>query len=211
MPAEVEGFANSMTKLRDKDDVYALLVHLGYLGYDQGHRAVFIPNEEIRREFANALRGGARPQLARLIADSRELLRRTLDSDEAYVADAVARAHESAAGPHHYNDEQALRAAVKLAYIWAIDDYLRVDELPGGRGYADIVFIPKLASSLPPMVVELKWDKPADAAIDQIMRRNYPTVLHGLEGECLLVGISYVADVEDGTNHTCRIERVQLD
>ena len=63
------------------------------------------------------------------------------------------RAHESAAGPRYYNDEQALRAAVKLAYIWSIEDYLRVDELPGGRGFADVVFIPKPGSSLPPMAV----------------------------------------------------------
>ena len=55
-----------MTTFKSKDDVYALLVHLGYLGYDQAERAVFVPNEEIRREFANAVEAGARPQLAEL-------------------------------------------------------------------------------------------------------------------------------------------------
>lgn len=205
--ANLERFENSMTSFKGKDDVYALLVHLGYLGYDQKERAVFIPNEEIRREFANAIETGARPQLAALVRDSRELQSRTLAGDAAYVADAVERAHASAAGPRHYNDEQALRAAVKLAYIWSIDDYLRVDELPGGRGYADLVFIPKRGSALPPLVVELKWNKPARSAIDQIRERDYPAALRGLAGECILVGISY-DDVSCA--HECTIERIQL-
>ena len=207
VPADVGGFANTMTGLRDKGDVYALLVHLGYLGYDEVERAVFIPNEEIRREFVNALRGGARPEIARLVEESRALIRATLDGDESYVADALDRAHSWAAAPLWYNDEQALRAAVKFAYIAALDDYLRVDELPGGRGYADVVFVPKPASPLSPMVVELKWDRPADAALDRIRARNYPAALSGLAGECVLCGVTYDADTK---RHECRIDRVEL-
>lgn len=207
VPADVEGFANTMTDFRDKDDVYALLVHLGYLGYDEVERAVFIPNEEIRREYANALRGGARPQLSRLVSESRELARRTLQGDAEYVADALDRAHSAAAGPRYYNDEQALRAAVKLAYIWSVDDYLRIDELPGGRGYADLAFIPKPGSALPPMVVELKWNKPATAAIDQIRARDYPAALRGFSDACLLVGVTYD---EETCAHSCEIERFTL-
>lgn len=207
VPANVQGFENDMRTIHSKNDMYALLVHLGYLGYDQVERTVFIPNEEIRREFAVSVETGARPQLAALVRDSRELQRRALRGDEAYVADAVERAHASAAGPYYYNDEQALRAAVKLAFIWSIDDYLSVDELPGGRGFADVVYIPRPGSSLPPMVVELKWDKLVDAAIDQIRQRNYPASLAGLTGECVLVGVTYHADT---TAHECHIERIEL-
>ena len=207
VPVNVGHFENDMRTIRSKNDMYTLLVHLGYLGYDEVEREVFIPNEEIRREFAVSVETGARPELARLVRDSRELQRRTLEGDEEYVADAVRRAHDSAAGPHYYNDEQALRAAVKLAYIWSVDDYLRVDELPGGRGYADLVFLPKPGSKLPPMVVELKRDGGPDAALGQIRRRNYPAALAGLGGECVLVGISY----REGTDeHTCTIERIEL-
>ena len=207
VPVNVGHFENDMRTIRSKNDMYTLLVHLGYLGYDEVEREVFIPNEEIRREFAVSVETGARPELARLVRDSRELQRRTLEGDEEYVADAVRRAHDSAAGPHYYNDEQALRAAVKLAYIWSVDDYLRVDELPGSRGYADLVFLPKPGSKLPPMVVELKRDGGPDAALGQIRRRNYPAALAGLGGECVLVGISY----REGTDeHTCTIERIEL-
>lgn len=207
VPASVDFFENDMTKVRSKNDVYALLVHLGYLGYDEVERTVFIPNEEIRREFTVAVEAGARPQLAQLVRDSRELQRLALAGDEEYVADALRRAHASAAGPRYYNDEQALRAAVELAFIWSIDEYLRVDELPGGRGYADVVYLPKPNSVLPPIVVELKWNKPADAAIGQIKRRDYPAALSGLVGECVLIGVTYE---EDTTEHTCQIQRVTL-
>ena len=207
VPVSVGHFENDMRTIRSKNDMYTLLVHLGYLGYDQLERTVFIPNEEIRREFAVSVETGARPELARLVRDSRELQRRTLEGDTEYVADAVRRAHNSAAGPHYYNDEQSLRAAVKLAYIWSVDDYLRVDELPGGRGYADLAFVPKSGSKLPPLVVELKWDKDADAAIDQIRAHDYPAALAGLSGECVLVGITY----REGTDeHECTIEHVEL-
>lgn len=205
--ADVSTFDNDMHTIRSKDDVYALLVHLGYLGYDQVERMVFIPNEEIRREFATSIRAGARPQLAALVRESRELQRRALAGDAAFVADAMRRAHDSAAGPHYYNDEQALRAAVKLAFIWSIDDYLRVDELAGGRGYADLAFVPRPGSSLPPMLVELKWNRSVDSALDQVRQRNYPAALAGLAGECVLVGITY----REGTDaHECSIERVAL-
>lgn len=200
-------YENDMATFASKDDVYALLVHLGYLGYDQAERAVFIPNEEIRREFASAIQTGKRPQLARLVADSRELLECTLEGDEEFVADALDRAHSQAATPLHYNNEQALRAAVKLAYLWAIDDYLRVDELPSGKGFADVAFISKPGLGRPAMIVELKWNEPADAAIARIKARNYPQALDGVSGECVLVGVSYDAKSKV---HSGAIERVSL-
>lgn len=207
VPVNVGHFENDMRTIRSKNDMYALLVHLGYLGYDEVDRTVFIPNEEIRREFSVSVETGARPQLAALVRDSRELQRRALEGDEDYVADAVRRAHNSAAGPHYYNSEEALRAAVKLAFIWSIDDYLRVDELGGGRGYADVAFIPKPGSRLPPMVVELKWEEPVSTALNQIRKRNYPTALAALDGECVLVGITYHKGTDE---HECRIERITL-
>lgn len=50
-------------------------------------------------------------------------------------------------------------------------------ELAGGKGFADIVFIPrKKFQDKPALVVELKWDKSADGAISQIKRKEYAEV-----------------------------------
>lgn len=40
-------FQNDMTTLNSKDDIFTLLIHLGYLSYDQEWESVFIPNEEV--------------------------------------------------------------------------------------------------------------------------------------------------------------------
>ena len=47
-------FQNDMITFRNKDDVLTLLVHLGYLAYNQSRQTAYIPNEEIRMEFIDA-------------------------------------------------------------------------------------------------------------------------------------------------------------
>ena len=42
-------FQNDMTSLQGRDDVLTLLVHLGYLAYDDDSGEVYIPNEEVRQ------------------------------------------------------------------------------------------------------------------------------------------------------------------
>ena len=48
-------FQNDMVTFRNKYDVLTLLIHLGYLAYDQRYQTAYIPNEEIRREFMDAV------------------------------------------------------------------------------------------------------------------------------------------------------------
>lgn len=49
-------FQNDMVTFESKDDVLTLLIHLGYLAYNQVKKTAFIPNEEIRQEFISATR-----------------------------------------------------------------------------------------------------------------------------------------------------------
>lgn len=48
-------FQNDMTTFKTKDDVLTLLIHLGYLAYDEEKGETFIPNQEIAQEFYNAV------------------------------------------------------------------------------------------------------------------------------------------------------------
>ena len=50
----VDTFENDMTTINKKDDVFTLLVHLGYLGYDRSDKFVHIPNTEVRSSFIAA-------------------------------------------------------------------------------------------------------------------------------------------------------------
>ncbi len=50
-----ERFQNDMTSFRSKDDVLTLLIHLGYLAYDELSKTIFIPNLEVADIFRDAV------------------------------------------------------------------------------------------------------------------------------------------------------------
>lgn len=52
---KTKSYQNDMITFKNKDDVITALIHLGYLAYSQKTQTAFIPNEEIRSEFAEAL------------------------------------------------------------------------------------------------------------------------------------------------------------
>ena len=77
--------------------------------------------------------------------------------------------------------------------------------MPTGNGFADIVFMPlPHYLELSPIVVELKWDKDVQAAIDQIKERKYVDALKDYKGNLLLVGINYDKKTR---KHECKIEK----
>ena len=67
-------FQNDITSLQGKDDVLTLLVHLGYLAYDDDSKEVYIPNEEVRQEFVRAVKNGSRKELVKAVQLSDQLL-----------------------------------------------------------------------------------------------------------------------------------------
>ena len=72
-----------------------------------------------------------------------------------------------------YNDENSLACVLTLAYYSAQDTYSVYRELQGGDGFADLVFIPRSGNKNPAMIIELKWNKNAGIALNQIKDRNY--------------------------------------
>lgn len=133
------------------------------------------------------------------------LLEHTLSMEEEKVAAAIQEAHRAGTAPLFYNNEQALRSVIRFAYISCIDEFLRIEELASGRGYADVVYFPKRGSAMPVLLIELKWNKTEDGAISQIKTNHYPEALQDYGREILLVGINY--DVKS-QKHTCKIERL---
>ena len=51
---DTSSFQNDMVSFGCKDDVLTLLIHFGYLAYDQQKHVAYLPNEEIRQEFISA-------------------------------------------------------------------------------------------------------------------------------------------------------------
>lgn len=206
-------FQNDMTTFASADDVLTLLVHLGYLTYDFDTRTVHIPNQEVQKEFINCIEDGGWEPVMDAIRKSEELLNATISGDEDNVARIIEHVHQENTSILAYNDENSLACVISLAYYSAKKNYVIYRELVGGKGFADLVFIPRKTTQDPAIVVELKRNQTADAAIDQIKRKEYVQSLKDYRGEVLLVGINYESKDSDGENykkHFCKIERMTI-
>lgn len=84
------------------------------------------------------------------------------------------------------------------------DTYNVVREFPTGKGFADLVYVPKQSVNKPALVVELKFDQSAQTAINQIKQQNYLNAFKNYEGSVLLVGINYSKETK---THQCIIEK----
>jgi hypothetical protein len=201
-------FQNDMVNFRNKDDVITLLIHLGYLSYDQANETAYIPNEEIRREFADAVEENKWNEFFDFQSQSARLLDATLDLDGDTVADLIEKIHNEYASSIRYNDENSLSSVLSIAYLASMQYYFKpVREMPAGRGFADFVFVPKpeYSGQYPALVVELKWNKNVQSALEQVRERKYPAALESYYGEILLVGINYDKQSKE---HQCRIEKI---
>lgn len=196
-------FSNDMNDVNSKNDVFTVLIHLGYLAYDKTERECFIPNKEVRMEMVNAV-ASCRWHVAKALEASKKLLKSTLACDEEAVARGIELAHDSNTSILSYNDENSLACVLSIAYYHAMNDYVIHRELATGKGFADLVFIPRRNVEKPAMVIELKCDKNADAAIDQILRKEYQGKVMEYTNNLLLIGINYDKNTK---KHTCNIRK----
>ena len=155
-----------------------LLIHLGYLFYDEEKQTVGIPNVEIRQVLVPAIKNGNRTELMKAIQRADDILKATWQMDGGTVAELINEIHDEDTATVFYNNEQALRSVVKMAYLSSVDK--------------------------PALLVELKWNKTKEAAIAQIKEKKYVDVLKNYYGNILLVGINYDQETKE---HSCLIEK----
>ena len=197
-------FQNDMTTFNSADDVLTLLVHLGYLTYNDN--MAWVPNSEVAQEFINSIEDGGWEEVMRSVRASDELLKATLACDEEKVAELIEQSHQDNTSILKYNDENSLSCVLSLAYYSARKSYIIERELPAGKGFADLVFKPRSNNINPAMIVELKYDSSAESAIEQIKEKQYMDCLKNYSGEVLLVGINYD---KESKKHSCKIERAK--
>ena len=204
VPVNTRSFTNDMTTFRTEDDVLTLLIHLGYLGYRYADKTVFIPNEEIRSEYVSAIAVSDWGEVSKALKNSADTLQAIWQGREEQVAEGIRQAHFETSHLQ-YNDENALSYTISLALYAARNFYTVHRELSGGKGFADIVYVPrKRFLDKPALVVELKWHKNAEGAIQQIKEKEYCRSLEEYKGNLLLVGINYDKKTQV---HTCKIEQ----
>ena len=200
-------FQNDMSIIQSKDDVLTVLIHLGYLSYDRNRRECYVPNWEVAGELSNAVEDTDWQNVIKALEQSERLLQATLDGDEEAVARGVDAAHDENTSILSYNDENSLACVLSIAYYYAKNDYIMHREFSSGKGFADIVLIPRKHVESPAIVLELKYNKDADTAISQIKRKHYPVKIAEYADNLLLVGINYDKQQK---KHDCRIEHFAL-
>lgn len=201
---DYETFQNDMTTFQSRDDVLTLLVHLGYLAYDSVGQQVSIPNSEIRAEFVRAIKNCKWKEVMNALEQSERLLTATWNRDEKTVAEILDIVHSENTSILTYNDENSLSCVISIAYYSAMKEYTKIREFPTGKGFADIVYLPKAHSGKPAMIVELKCGVSAEGAIAQMKDKKYVESLKEYQGNLLLVGINYD---RGSKKHTCVIEK----
>ena len=201
-----DSFQNDMTSFDSADDIITLLIHLGYLAYDNESEEAYVPNSEVRSEMVRAVKANGWSEVYKAISESEKLLQATWAMDEQKVSKMIQEVHTANSSSLIYNNEVSLSSIIMLAYYTAAKDYTVIRELPTGNGFADMVFIPKLDSPAPAMIVELKWNKTVEGAIKQIKDKNYVKALEEYNGNILLVGINYDKKTR---MHECKIEKYE--
>ncbi len=206
---DIESFNTAEKNFPNKDSIYVYLVHLGYLGYNDEESTIYVPNEETRRELLHSVRDNHWPQYEGALKLSEQVVLATENKYTETVANLLAKVHEDKVPVLEYNSESALRYVVLMAYLAAEKDYLApLNEFPTGKGFADIVYLPKKVSKngKPALIIELKKDASAKVALEQIKERDYVSRVKEYTDNILLIGINYDSKSKQ---HSCIIEKYQ--
>ncbi len=203
-------FQNDMVTIKDKNDVFSLLVCLGYLGCaetkNQYRKVAYVPNAEIKAVLMDIVREQNWYERMETIRRSENLLKAIKELDGTTVATIIQDIHNSpAVALLDYNDEESLTYCVMTGLLWStLDDYSYHREDQAGKGCVDLVYEP-ITRRQPLILIEFKYDDSAEEAIKQIKEKEYFKRYAGQYRNIILVGINFSTKTKD---HQCLIEKL---
>ena len=203
-------FQNDMVTIKDKNDVFSLLVCLGYLGCsdtkNKYRKVAYVPNAEIKAVLMDIVREQNWYERMETIKRSDNLLKAIMELDGTTVARVIQEIHNSSAvSLLDYNDEESLTYCVMTGLLWStLDDYSYHREDQAGKGRVDLVYEP-ITGKLPLILIEFKYDGSAEDAISQIKTQEYFKRYTGQYRNIIIVGINYSTKTKD---HQCLIEKL---
>ncbi len=210
-------FQNDLSSFKSKDDVLTLLIHLGYLAITQNSNLIIddsyqcivkIPNLEIRSEFINSISDNKEyAGIYELIDKTNELMQSIWSKNCDKVAALFDKAHAKHTSILKYNDENSLACVIALSLLLSNGLYSVKRELPAGLGFADMIYMPKKGINKPALLIELKYNSSAQAAIEQIKTKQYQDFFDDYKGQILLIGINYD---KRSKKHSCLIEEIEI-
>ena len=209
---DFSNFQNDMVTINNKNDVFSLLVCLGYLGCsdvggDGNYKQAYVPNNEIKYALMGIIKGQEWFERIENIKRSESLLKAILELDATTVATLIQDVHNSpAVSLLDYNDEESLTYCVMTGLLWStLGKYITRREEQAGKGRADLVYEPMLNGTTPLILIEFKYDGSAEEAIAQIKKQEYFKRYTRQYRDIIIVGINYSTKTKD---HQCLIEKL---
>ena len=200
---ELEGYGAEQLHLNSRDEILSAMVVFGFLSYHDGF--LRIPNHELMEKFQTVLKRSSMGGVADIVNNSKNVLDATIELDAKRVAQYIEEAHDREIPFLQYNNENSLSCVITLCYLYARNSYEVTREDKSGKGFVDYLFTPK-KKGYPAIILELKYNKTAQEAIDQIKRKNYVDRVRNFK-EILYVGINYSIDADEHKHHDCIIEK----
>ncbi len=203
---DVRKFDNDLTKINSSDDALTVLIHLGYLAYDEAKGKCYIPNHEIKEEFIITMDDLKWNDIYNPISSSEELLEKTLLGDTDFINETLDKNHNELATIFNKNKEDVLGIIVYISYYHAKKYYEIIKEASTTKGRADLVFKPKSNNHIP-FIIELKADDTKENAIKQIKSKEYFDALGSYHGKVMLIGMNYDSKT---LKHDSKIETIEI-
>ncbi len=218
-------FQNDLVSIKDKNDVFCLLVCLGYLGCinpdeetadrsskqqqkvtnSKNRRIAYVPNAEIKSALMDIVREQEWYERMDNIKRSENLLRAIKELDGDTAADLIQEIHNSSAvSLYDYNSESVLTFCVITGLLWStLDDYSYHREDQAGKDRVDLVYEPVIRKQ-PLILIEFKYGESAETALQQIRTQEYFRRYTHQYRNIIIVGISYDPKTK---KHQCLIEK----
>ena len=209
---DFSNFQNDMVTIKNKNDVFSLLVCLGYLGCsdigsDSDYKQAYVPNKEIKQALMGIIKDQEWYERIENFKRSEGLLKAILELDATTVATLIQDVHNSpAVALLDYNDEESLTYCVMTGLLWStLGKYITHREEQAGKGRVDLVYEPAIKGTTPLILIEFKYDGSAEEAIAQIKKQEYFKRYTGQYRNIIIVGINYSTKTKD---HQCLIEKM---
>ena len=199
-----EEFRAGQEAPKTREEIYSAMIVYGFLSYYDG--TIRIPNKELMKEFEKALKDESFGEVMRIVKNSSNMLKATLNKDTKKMEKIINDIHNSEIPILQYNDENSLSCVVTLAYLSARNEYKIEREEKSGKGYADFMFHPRKKNGTA-IILELKKDDTVDNALKQIKEKKYSMkFIKENEGRKILaVAICYKSKVKE---HECKVEEL---
>ncbi|MDY5779980.1 MAG: AAA family ATPase [Succinivibrionaceae bacterium] len=223
VPFNSAKFESNITQIRSRNDVYCLLVCLGYLAcidlpkdYKEEfnkyrnilgnavknfNKLAFIPNKEIMTIFNDYTESETWQETLKSIEKAKEITLAITQMDEEKVVKEFTEYYLS---DYVAINDRTREINLRQAFVSFLKPYtennygIRLDA-SAGIGYADLIYYPLPFTNIKPhyaIIIEFKIDKNTDIALKQIDERRYYQLCNKLYKDIFLVGLNYNSDAK---------------